>query len=172
MPNAVDVIVRGIKSGIPLGDCVRIIAREAEEPLRSEFKGVVDAQALGLSMGEAIGRLYERVPVSDVNFFGIVISIQAKSGGNLSEALSNLSRVLRERRKMAGKIQAMSMEAKSSAGIIGALPIIVATLTYLSSPDYISILWTTDPGKIALLGSAIWMSIGVFVMRKMINFEF
>ena len=171
LPNAVDVIVRGIRSGIPLGDCLRIIAREAEEPLRSEFRAAVEAQALGISMGEAVSRLYERVPVSDVNFFGIVISIQEKSGGNLSEALSNLSRVLRDRAKMAGKIQAMSMEAKSSAGIIAALPVVVASLTYLSSPDYISQLWTTSPGRLCLAVSLVWMSIGVFTMKQMINFK-
>lgn len=171
LPNAVDVIVRGIRSGIPLGDCLRMISREAQEPLRSEFKGVIDAQALGLSIGDSIGRLYERVPVSDVNFFGIVISIQEKAGGNLSEALSNLSRVLRDRRKMAGKVQAMSMEAKSSAAIIASLPFVVAGMTYITSPDYISRLWVTSIGQMCLVGSAIWMTIGILVMKKMINFE-
>ena len=172
LPNAVDVVVRGIRSGIPLGDCLRIIAKEAEEPLRGEFKTSVEAQALGLTMGDAILRMYERVPVSDVNFFAIVIGIQEKSGGNLSEALSNLSRVLRDRRKMAGKIQAMSMEAKTSAGIIGALPFCVAGMTYFSSPEYISLLWTTSIGKLCLAGAAVWMSIGIFSMKKMINFDF
>ncbi|GJD73982.1 type II secretion system F family protein [Methylobacterium goesingense] len=171
LPTAIDIITRGVRAGIPVGDCFRIISREAEEPIRTEFRLVVEAQTLGLSLGEALVKMYERVPVSDVNFFGIVISIQAKSGGNLSEALSNLSRVLRERKKMAGKIQAMSMEAKASGGIIAALPFVVATLTYLTSPDYISLLWRTDIGKLALLGSAIWMSIGVFTMKKMINFD-
>jgi tight adherence protein B len=171
LPTAIDIITRGVRAGIPVGDCFRIISREAEEPIRSEFRLVVEAQTLGLSLGEALVKMYERVPVSDVNFFGIVISIQAKSGGNLSEALANLSRVLRERKKMAGKIQAMSMEAKASGGIIAALPFVVATLTYLTSPDYISLLWRTDIGKLALLGSAIWMSIGVFTMKKMINFD-
>jgi tight adherence protein B len=126
---------------------------------------------MGLPVGEGMLRMYERVPVADVNFFAIVISIQASSGGNLSEALGNLSRVLRERKKMAGKIQAMSMEAKASGGIIAALPFIVAVLTYLSSPDYISLLWRTDIGKMALVASAIWMSLGVFTMKKMINFD-
>ncbi|MCJ2044005.1 type II secretion system F family protein [Methylobacterium sp. J-078] len=171
LPTAIDIITRGVRAGIPVGDCFRIISREAEEPIRSEFRLVVEAQTLGLSLGEALVKMYERVPVSDVNFFGIVISIQAKSGGNLSEALSNLSRVLRERKKMAGKIQAMSMEAKASGGIIAALPFVVATLTYLTSPDYISLLWRTDIGKLALVASAIWMSIGVFTMKKMINFD-
>jgi tight adherence protein B len=171
LPTAIDIITRGVRAGIPVGDCFRIIAREAEEPIRGEFRQVVEAQTLGLSLGDAMVRMYERVPVSDVNFFAIVIGIQGRSGGNLSEALSNLSKVLRERKKMAGKIQAMSMEAKASGGIIAALPFIVAVLTYLSSPDYISLLWTTDTGKMALVASAIWMSIGVFVMKKMISFE-
>ncbi|HEX8416875.1 MAG TPA: type II secretion system F family protein [Methylobacterium sp.] len=171
LPVAIDIITRGIRSGIPLGDCFRIISRESEEPLRAEFKQVVESQTLGMSLGEALVRMYERVPVPDVNFFAIVISIQSSSGGNLSEALGNLSRVLRERKKMAGKIQAMSMEAKASGGIIAALPFIVGILTYLSSPEYISLLWTTDTGKIALLGSAVWMSLGVFTMKKMINFD-
>lgn len=171
LPTAIDIITRGVRAGIPVGDCFRIIAREAEEPIRSEFRQVVESQTLGLSLGDAMVKMYERVPVTDVNFFAIVIGIQAKSGGNLSEALGNLSRVLRERKKMAGKVQAMSMEAKASGGIIAALPFIVAILTYLSSPDYVSLLWTTDTGKIALVGSAIWMSIGIFTMKKMISFE-
>jgi tight adherence protein B len=172
LPTAIDIITRGIRAGIPLSDCIRIISREAEEPIRSEFRMVVESQTLGLSIGDALLKMYERVPVSDVNFFAIVIGIQSKSGGNLSEALSNLSRVLRERKKMAGKIQAMSMEAKASGGIIAALPFIVALLTYLASPDYVSLLWTTDTGKIALVASAIWMSLGVFTMKKMISFDF
>ncbi|MDO9426610.1 MAG: type II secretion system F family protein [Methylobacterium sp.] len=172
LPTAIDIITRGVRSGIPVGDCFRIISREAEEPIRSEFRMVVESQTLGLSISEALVKMYERVPVSDVNFFAIVIGIQAKSGGNLSEALANLSRVLRERKKMAGKIQAMSMEAKASGGIIAALPFVVATMTYIASPDYISLLWTTDIGKLGLVASAIWMSLGIFTMKKMIAFDF
>lgn len=171
LPNAIDVVVRGLKSGIPLGDCLRMISREAKEPLRSEFRVANEAQALGLPMSEAIQRMYERVPVTEVNFFAVVIGIQAKAGGNLSEALGNLSRVLRERKKMAGKIAAMSMEAKVSAAIIAALPFVVAFTTYLSSPDYISLLWTTAIGKIALAASALWMGLGIAMMKKMISFE-
>jgi tight adherence protein B len=106
-----------------------------------------------------------------VNFFAIVINIQQQSGGNLSEALGNLSRVLRDRAKMRGKIQAMSMEAKASASIIAALPFGVAGITTLTSPDYISLLWTTDPGKLALVGSAVWMGLGITVIKKMIAFD-
>ena len=124
-PDAVDVIVRGIKAGLPLRDCLRIIANEAQEPVKSEFKAIVETQTIGMPIGEACAKLYERMPLPEANFFGIVISIQQKAGGNLSEALGNLSRVLRDRKKMKAKIQAMSMEAKASAVIIGALPICV-----------------------------------------------
>jgi tight adherence protein B len=172
LPNAMDVIVRGIRSGLPLADCMRIIANEAQEPLRTEFRTIIEAQSLGITIGEAVAKLYERVPVAEANFFGIVIGIQQKSGGNLSEALSNLSKVLRDRRKMRGKISAMSMEAKASAGIIACLPFVVAILTYLSSPSYIELLWTTNAGKVALVCSAMWMSIGIGVMKKMISFDF
>ena len=172
LPNAVDVVVRGIRTGIPVGDCFRMVSREAEEPVRSEFRTVVETQAMGLSLGEACTRLFERVPTAEVNFFAIVINIQQQSGGNLSEALNNLSTVLRDRAKMRGKVQAMSMEAKASASIIACLPFAVAGITALTSPDYISLLWTTDTGKIALVGAAIWMSIGIFTIKKMIAFEF
>lgn len=171
LPNAMDVIVRGIKSGLPLNDCIRMIAYEAAEPVRSEFKAIVDQQSLGISIADAVGKLYERVPVAESNFFAIVISIQSKAGGNLSETLGNLSRVLRERKKMKAKVQAMSQEAKASAGIIAALPFLVAIMTYFSSPQYIELLWTTETGKIALVLAGFWMTIGCLVMRKMINFQ-
>ena len=127
---------------------------EAKEPVRSEFKGILDDQTLGVPMDQAVQRLPERIPVAEANFFAIVISLQSRSGGSLSEALGNLSRVLRERRKMAGKIKAMSSEAKASAGIIGSLPVIVTCLLYLSAPEYISLLFTTLLGKIVLVGAA------------------
>jgi tight adherence protein B len=171
LPNAMDVIVRGIRSGLPVGDCLRIIAREAREPVKSEFRAMIEAQALGISLGDSVGRMYERMPVPEANFFAIVIGIQQKSGGNLSEALGNLSRVLRDRRKMADKVKAVSMEAKASAAIIASLPFVVAALAYLTSPDYISLLWTTTIGHVALACSGLWMLIGVFVMSKMIRFD-
>ncbi len=171
-PDAIDVVVRGIKSGLPLGDSLRVIAAESPEPIRSEFRHVLETQAIGLSLGDACAKLFERMPVPEANFFAIVISIQQKSGGNLSEALGNLSKVLRDRKKMKGKIKAMSTEAKASASIIGALPIAVMTIVYLTSPDYITLLWTERLGQMMLVGSAIWMSMGIMVMRKMINFDF
>ena len=172
LPDAVDVIVRGIKAGLPLFESIKVVAADSPEPLRSEFLAIIETQAIGMPLGDACGRLFERMPVPEANFFGIVISIQQKSGGNLSEALGNLSKVLRDRKKMAEKIQAMSMEAKASAGIIGALPPIVMLLVYLTTPDYISLLWTHPTGQLMLVGCVIWMSLGILVMKKMINFNF
>src|SRR5665213_3552525 len=172
LPDAVDVIVRGIKAGLPLFESIKVVAADAPEPLRGEFLAIIETQAIGMPLGEACTRLFERMPVPEANFFGIVIAIQQKSGGNLSEALGNLSKVLRDRKKMAEKIQAMSMEAKASAGIIGSLPPIVMLLVYLSTPDYISLLWTHPTGQLMLVGCVIWMSIGIFVMKRMINFDF
>jgi tight adherence protein B len=172
LPDAVDVIVRGIKAGLPLFESIKVVASDAPEPLRSEFLAIIETQAIGIPLGDACARLFERMPVPEANFFGIVISIQQKSGGNLSEALGNLSKVLRDRKKMAEKIQAMSMEAKASAAIIGSLPPIVMLLVYLSTPAYISLLWTHPTGQLMLVGCVLWMSIGIFVMKKMINFDF
>src|SRR4029079_4322479 len=149
-----------------------VIVGDAQEPVKTEFRAIVESQAVGLPLGEACLKLYERMPVPEANFFGIVISIQQKAGGNLSEALSNLSRVLRDRKKMKAKIQAMSMEEKASASIIGALPLAVMMLVWITSPQYISLLWTEPLGRLMLAGSAVWMSCGVFVMKKMINFDF
>ncbi|PIO98432.1 type II secretion system F family protein [Pleomorphomonas carboxyditropha] len=172
LANAVEVIVRGVKAGLPLNDCLRMIASEAKEPVRSEFRTVIEAMQLGMPIDEAVVRMYERVPLPETNFFGIVLSIQSKAGGNLSEALGNLAKVLRERKKMRAKIQAMSMEAKSSASIIGSLPIIVTALVYMTSPGYIMVLFVTPIGQIVLGVSILWMLIGVFVMKRMISFDF
>ncbi|KPF70690.1 pilus assembly protein [Bosea sp. AAP35] len=170
-PNAIDVITRGIKAGLPLNDCLRIVATEAVEPVKTEFRLIIESQALGLTLTDAAAKLYERMPCPESNFFGIVLAIQQKTGGNLSETLGNLSRVIRDRRKMRDKINAVSMEAKASAGIIACLPPTVALMVYLTSPRYIELLWITQSGKFALVGCAVWMLIGVLIMRKMINFN-
>jgi tight adherence protein B len=172
LPDAVDVIVRGIKAGLPLFESLKVVAADSPEPLRSEFASIIETQAIGMPLGEACSRLFDRMPVPEANFFGIVIAIQQKSGGNLSEALGNLSKVLRDRKKMAEKIQAMSMEAKASAGIIGSLPPIVMLLVYFTTPEYIALLWTHPTGQLMLVGCVIWMSMGIMVMKKMINFDF
>lgn len=171
-PNAVDVIVRGVRAGLPVNDCLGIIAREAKEPVAGEFRRVIEAQQMGLTLSDSVTRLYDNMPLPESNFFGIVITIQQQAGGNLSEALGNLSVVLRDRKKMKAKITAMSMEAKTSAGIIGALPFIVALLVYITTPDYIKILFTHPTGNIVLVCSGIWMTMGILVMKKMINFDF
>ena len=170
-PNALDIIVRAVKSGLPLNDGIRLIASEAPEPVRGEFRRIVESQQIGMSVPDAAMRMPETMPCPEAGFFGIVIQIQQQAGGNLSEALGNLSRVLRDRKKMKAKVQALSMEAKASAAIIGALPFIVAFLVYMSSPNYIMPLFTTSTGHLILGISGIWMSIGIFVMRKMMNFE-
>ena len=170
-PNALDIIVRAVKSGLPLNDAIRLLASESPEPVRSEFRRIVDSQQMGLSIPDAALRMSETMPCTEAGFFGIVIQIQSQAGGNLSEALGNLSRVLRDRKKMKAKVQALSMEAKASAVIIGALPFVVAFLVYLSSPNYIMPLFTTSVGNLILGCSGVWMSIGIVVMRKMMNFE-
>jgi tight adherence protein B len=171
-PDAIDVIVRGVKAGLPLLDCLKVIAMESPEPVKSEFRKIVETQAVGMPLGEACGKLYEKMPVAESNFFGIIVSIQQKSGGNLAEALGNLSRVLRDRKKMKGKITAMSQEAKASAAIIGSLPFFVIVIVYITAPDYISILWTEALGRVILVCGAFWMTMGMMVMKKMINFDF
>ena len=172
LPDAVDVIVRGIKAGLPLFDSIKVVAADAPEPLRSEFNAIIETQTIGMPLGDACQRLYDRMPLPEANFFGIVIAIQTKSGGNLSEALGNLSKVLRDRKKMKAKIQAMSMEAKASAGIIGALPPLVMIMVYIMTPEYISLLWTHPTGRLMLAGCVLWMATGIMVMKKMINFDF
>lgn len=170
-PDALDVIIRGVKSGLPLGDCLRIIAAESQDPVKSEFKKLVEDHTFGMTNEEAVHRLFQRIPLPETSFFSIVITIQGRTGGNLSEALGNLSRVLRERKKMREKIKAMSSEAKASASIIAALPFAVSFFVYLTSPDYISLLFTTLLGNLTLVACGIWMLFGVLVMRKMINFD-
>lgn len=170
-PNAIDIIVRGIRAGLPLGDCIRVIVTETADPVRSEFRYIVESQSIGLGLAEAVERVAERVPVAETSFFAIVIAIQQKAGGNLSEALSNLSRVLRERRKMRNKVKAVSSEAKASAMIIGSMPFAVGVLIYITSPHYVELLWTTSTGQMMMGVGAVWMGIGVAVMRKMISFE-
>lgn len=170
-PNALDIIVRAVKSGLPLNDGIRLISTEAREPVRGEFRRIVESQQIGMSIPEASMRMTETMPCAEAGFFGIVIQIQAQAGGNLSEALGNLSRVLRDRKKMKAKVAALSMEAKASAVIIGALPIVVAFLVYLTSPTYIMPLFTTTTGNLLLGIGGFWMGIGIFIMRQMMNFE-
>ena len=171
LPNAVEAIVRGVKSGLPLNDSMRLVAKEAKEPIKSDFQKVIDQQSVGKSIQEAVAVLYERVPLPEVNFFVVVITVQGQAGGNLSEALGNLARVLRNRKKMKLKVKAMSSEAKASAGIIGSLPIIVAILVSLTTPTYLLPLVETQVGQICLAVAAVMMFMGGFIMNRMIQFD-
>lgn len=170
-PGAIDIIVRGVKSGLPLNDCLGVVSREVGEPLRSEFAQMVERQRHGTPAAEAVARFARRVPLSEANFFAIVLALQTKTGGRLAESLDNLVTVLRARTQLRAKIKSMSSEAKASGGIIAAMPPLVSVLVYFTSPDYIGLLFSEAAGNIVLIGSAIWMVIGVVVMRKMIAFD-
>ncbi|MGV8833566.1 MAG: type II secretion system F family protein [Devosia sp.] len=172
LPNAVEAIVRGVKTGLPLNDSIRVVAKDAKEPVRSEFARVLDQQSVGMSITEAVTVLLDRVPLAEVNFFVVVITVQQQAGGNLSEALGNLAKVLRNRKKMKQKIKAMSSEAKASAGIIGSLPFFVAILVSITSPTYLAPLFTTTIGNIWLGIGVLMLSAGVFVMSKMVKFDY
>ena len=169
--NAIDAIVRSVKSGLPTTEALKIIANEMPQPVAGEFERLVEGLKVGVPLDQGVRKMFDRMPTPEVNFFGIVMTIQAKSGGNLSEALSNLSAVLRDRKRLQGKIRAMSSEAKASAMIIGSLPPGVMLLVWMSTPDYISTLFTTRTGNLMLLGCVLWMVAGVFVMKKMISFK-
>ena len=170
--NAIDVIVRGVKSGLPLPECLGIIARESPQPIAGEFTEVVEQQRVGVPMAETFERMMTRMPLAEVRFFAIVIAIQQTAGGNLSEVLGNLSGVLRDRKRLQAKVRALSAEAKASAAVLGALPFIVMILVYITTPAYISLLWTTRFGQFLLACAGVWMTAGVLVMRKMINFKY
>lgn len=171
LADAVDVMVRGLKSGLPLSDAMRMIASEAPPPIGPEFTQVVEGQRLGIPFEQGLERMYERMPLPELNFLSIVINVQMKTGGNLSEALGNLSKVLRERKKLEGKVRSMSQEAKSSAAIIGSLPFLILGGLSMMNPAYLTPLLTTGTGHIILACSGIWMVCGVIVMRNMINFD-
>ncbi|NBB51689.1 secretion protein F [Rhizobium sp. CRIBSB] len=170
--DAVDVIVRGIKSGLPVHDCFKIIARESPAPLGPEFQRLVEGLGVGLTLTQALDKMYERTPTPELKFFAIVMAIQQKTGGNLAEALGNLSTVLRARRMMGEKIKALSSEATASAGIIGSLPPAVMILVSLTTPAYMALLFTDPRGQFMLLVAVAMMGFGIFVMKKMIAFKF
>ncbi|MEM8935314.1 MAG: type II secretion system F family protein [Pseudomonadota bacterium] len=169
--NAIDVIVRGVKSGLPVNECLKIIAREAPSPVCDEFHMLTEGIRIGLSMEQALDRMHERMPLQEVNFFSIVLLIQQKTGGNLAEALGNLAGVLRSRKLMEGKIKALSAEAKASAYIIGSLPFLVMGAVKVASPEYLDPLFNQRVGNFILIGAGLWMLTGVLVMRKMIQIK-
>ena len=170
--DAMDIIVRGIKSGLPVHDCLGVIARETPKPLNGEFRRLVENIGMGMEFDQALEKMYERMPTAELRFFSIVMNVQQKTGGNLAEALGNLSTVLRARKLMREKIKALSSEATASAMIIGALPPGVVVLISVTSPNYMVPMFSDPRGELMLLGGAFWMALGIFVMRRMINFKF
>jgi tight adherence protein B len=169
--EALDVIIRGVRSGLPLGECLHVVSREVADPVGAEFRMVTEGIRLGMTLEETLRRMSARVPTAEVRFFAIVIGIQQQTGGNLAETLHKLAEVLRSRKRMRDKVSAVSNEAKTSALIIGCLPVLVTLMLAVVSPDYIALLFTTSPGNWILAGGAITMSLGVLVMRGMINFD-
>jgi tight adherence protein B len=169
--TAIDVIVRSVKSGLPTNEALRIVAREIPNPVGSEFHALLESLKYCDTLDQSLKRMMESMPTPEVGFFTIVMTIQSKSGGNLSEALGNLAGVLRDRKRLQGKIKAMSSEAKASAMIIGSLPPGVMGIVYLTTPAYIAKLFTERAGNLMLAGCVFWMGMGIMVMRKMINFK-
>ncbi len=169
--DAMDLIVRGIRSGLPINECFTVVAREFDPPLGEEFRLLVEGQNLGLTIDDLMARGIERLPTAEYKFFAIVIQIQRQTGGNLADTLDNLSTVLRERKRMRDKAQAMAAEAKASSMIIGSLPFAVAGLLSVVNPDYLMLLFTERTGNILLGIGAFWMTLGSLVMKKMINFK-
>ncbi len=170
-PNAIDVLVRGVRTGLPVNDGLKLIAREMQEPVSTEFQRLVDSFTIGVSLEDGLKRMYDRMPLAEMNFFAIVLIIQKQTGGNLAEALGNLSNVLRDRKKLKNKIKALSSEAKASAGIIGSLPFLLGIVLFFMSPDYIKLLFTDSLGNILLAIGLFWMGLGVFVMKQMIAID-
>ncbi|MGB8602117.1 MAG: type II secretion system F family protein [Rhizomicrobium sp.] len=169
--DAMDVIVRSVQAGLPSHEALKMVAKDFRDPVGGEFQRLVDSMLVGLTMELALKRMYDSVPTAEVGFFSVVMSVQQKAGGNLAEALSNLSSVLRDRKRLQGRIKSMSSEAKSTAWIIGSLPVGVMGLLYAIAPNYISLLFTERAGNFLLLGCVLWMGLGSFIMRQMINFK-
>ena len=170
-PDAIELLVRGLRSGLPVTETLGVVAQEIPGPVGEEFKGIVERIKIGRTMEESLQVTGDRLGIPEFNFFCITLAIQRETGGNLAETLSNLSDVLRKRAQMKLKIRAMSSESKASAYIVGALPFIVFTMIWWINPDYVGGFWQ-DERLIAIgLGGLVWMSIGGFIMAKMVSFE-
>lgn len=170
-PDAIDLMVRGLKSGLPITESISAAAREIEDPVGSEFRKIIDAIRLGQTLDEALWVTTTRIATAEFKFFVISLSIQQETGGNLSETLQNLSEILRKREQMKLKIRAMSSEARASALIIGSLPFVMATVLTLVNYEYISTLWL-DPRGLTMLAAGLGLiGTGCFVIAKMVRFE-
>ncbi|NNC72262.1 MAG: type II secretion system F family protein [Sphingomonadaceae bacterium] len=170
-PDAIELLVRGLRSGLPISETLTVVAQEVPDPVGMEFQNVVDKMKIGRTMEEALEETAKRLDTPEFKFFCITLAIQRETGGNLAETLSNLATVLRQRSQMKLKIKAMSSESKASAYIVGSLPFIVFGLIMMINPAYMSEFFIDDRLIIAGIGGLVWMGIGVFIMAKMVNFE-
>lgn len=170
-PDAIELMVRGLRSGLPISETVSVVGQEIPGPVGVEFKEIADKMRIGKTMEVAMQDTADRLKTPEFQFFVIALAIQRETGGNLAETLGNLADVLRKRAQMKLKIKAMSSEAKASAWIVGALPFIVFGLVYSMNPEYLQGFFTEQRLMIAGVGGLIWMSLGVFIMAKMVNFE-
>jgi tight adherence protein B len=170
-PDAIELMVRGLRSGLPITETLGIVATEISGPVGVEFRAVADKMKIGRTMEAALQETADRLGTAEFQFFVITLAIQRETGGNLAETLSNLADVLRKRGQMKLKIRAMSSESKASAYIVGALPFVVFALVYLINPGYMGGFFSDERLIVAGLGGILWMSIGAFIMAKMVNFE-
>jgi len=170
-PDGIELLVRGLRSGLPVAETLQVVAEEVPGPVGIEFKGVVERIKIGKTMEDSLQESGDKLGIPEFNFFTITLAIQRETGGNLAETLSNLADVLRKRSQMKLKIKAMSSESKASAYIVGSLPFIVFGLIYWINPDYLGQFFVDDRLIIAGIGGLIWMSIGAFIMAKMVSFE-
>ncbi|MES2699198.1 MAG: type II secretion system F family protein [Pseudomonadota bacterium] len=170
-PDAIELLVRGLRSGLPVGETLGVVANEVPGPVGSEFRAVTERMRIGRTMEEALQETANKLNTAEFQFFVITLAIQRETGGNLAETLSNLADVLRKRAQMKLKIKAMSSESKASAYIVGALPFAVFCMVYWVNPDYLSGFFIDERLMIAGLGGMVWMSIGGFIMAKMVSFE-
>ncbi len=171
LPNALDIIVRGMRSGLHVNECIRTVAGETREPVKSEFGLICDSQSIGMTLSDAVQKMSDRIPSPETNFLAIAVTLQSKNGGRLGEALDNLSKTLRQRKNMYAEIKALSMEAKASSVIIGCIPFAIVAMVSLSSPEYIGPLFSTMMGKIGIVISLLWMGCGIFLIRTMSNIK-
>lgn len=169
--DALEAMVRLLKAGMPVSEAISMVGKEYTGPVGEEMARIYDAQKIGVPLAEACQESARRMPLPEMQMFATGITIQAQTGASLSEILLNLAGVIRARFKLKRKIKSLSAEAKSSAMIIGALPVFVAGGIWLINPDYIGVMFTTTSGKIMMAGAAVWMSLGVLMMKLMINFK-
>jgi len=170
-PDGIELLVRGLRSGLPVTETLAVVAQEVPGPVGVEFKGIVERIKIGRTMEESLQETADRLGIAEFNFFCITLAIQRETGGNLAETLSNLADVLRKRSQMKLKIRAMSSESKASAYIVGSFPFIVFIMVWMVNPEYLGGFFTEDRLIVAGLGGMVWMSIGAFIMAKMVSFE-